>query len=74
MPEQAEAPVYHTPTDRAHDPREHEEWFLRLPEHGKQEMRRLWRNQEGHTPERRERRLGFLRSEYDRGKDDSEAA
>ena len=47
---------YCTPEERAHDPREHQEWFLRLPEHFKEELRRLWRGSEDATAQHRERR------------------
>ena len=48
--------LYYTPEERAHDPREHQNWFLQLPEHGKDEMRKLWQAAEGATVEQRERR------------------
>lgn len=34
------------PADRAHDPREQAEWFERLPEHARGELRDLWRRAE----------------------------
>ena len=48
--------LYYTPEKRAHDPREHQDWFLHLPEHGKEEMRRLWMASESAVAETRERR------------------
>lgn len=53
--------LYYTPEDRAHDPREHQEWFLRLPEHGKDEMRKFWQAAEGETRHQRERRIRTTR-------------
>ncbi len=39
-------PVHDLPEDRVGDPREEQEWFQRLPEHAKEEMRDRWRGQE----------------------------
>jgi hypothetical protein len=44
---EAQAEVHYTPEDRAHDPREQQGWFLRLPEHAKQDLREKWKIQEG---------------------------
>jgi len=44
MPEvEPEAPVYELPEDRVDDPREHAEWFRRLPESARDELRDRWR-------------------------------
>ena len=42
--------------DREHDLREQEEWFHRLPEHAREEMRDRWRAQEAGTQKVRETR------------------
>lgn len=43
-----EAPsVLAVPEDRIEDPRERVEWFTRLPDHAKEELRDRWRAQEG---------------------------
>jgi hypothetical protein len=47
VPADPEQPVYHIPEDRVHDPREEEEWLHRLPEHARDELREVWRTQEG---------------------------
>jgi hypothetical protein len=38
--------VHDVPEDRVQDPREDDEWFRRLPERAKQEMRGRWRTQD----------------------------
>jgi len=59
VPDQTE--VHYIPEDRAHDPREQEEWFLRLPEHAKQEFRERWSREEQHHPEFHAKRLRTIR-------------
>jgi len=46
MAEAAE-PLHQIPLDREHDPREEAEAFQRLPEEAKEEIREVWRRQEG---------------------------
>ena len=60
MPEEPEK-VYYLPEDRAHDPREHEEWFLRLPEDAKREFRERWSRDEQHRPDFQAKRRRTLR-------------
>jgi len=54
MPEVSELPaeidyLHAIPADRAHDPREHAEAFLRLPDDAKDDLRDRWRIAEGQT-------------------------
>ena len=65
MPDKPE--VYYLPEDRAHDPREHEEWFLRLPEQAKQEFRERWSREEQHRPEFLAKRRRTLRLQVGEG-------
>jgi hypothetical protein len=44
------------PEDRIEDPREQVEWFGRLPEHAKEELRERWRGQEGTRGDQKRRR------------------
>ncbi|MCZ6572026.1 MAG: hypothetical protein O7C98_02545 [Planctomycetota bacterium] len=58
MPKIPDAPLHHVhdlPEDRVGDPREEQEWFQRLPEHAKEEMRERWRGQERHLDRIRQR-------------------
>ena len=48
--------VHEIPEDRIADPREQEEWFCRLPAHGREELRRRWRIAEGISAEYRDTR------------------
>jgi len=48
--------VVEIPEDRAHDPREQEPWFLRLPPEARDELRVRWRRAEGTSGERLRRR------------------
>lgn len=65
MPDKPE--VYYLPEERAHDLREHEEWFLRLPEPVKQEFRERWGREERHQPEFLARRMRTLRRQVAEG-------
>ena len=53
--------VHEIPEDRIDDPREHEEWFCRLPVHGREELRRRWRIAEGIGAEYRDTRARTTR-------------
>ena len=53
---EAVATVHEIPEDREHDPREQEEWFHRLPEQAREEMRDRWRAHEHGTQKVRETR------------------
>lgn len=50
--------VIQVPADRLDDPREQQKWFLRLPEHAKQDLRARWRAAEGRTASGKRRRSG----------------
>lgn len=56
-----ETEVFYTPEDRAHDPREQEEWFQRLPEHAKREFREKWSEKEAFVPAHRAKRARTLK-------------
>lgn len=51
-----EGPVFETPEDRAGDAREEAEWFQRLPDHAKEDLRERWRTQEGEGRHQKKRR------------------
>ena len=53
---EAASTVHEIPEDREHDLREQEEWFHRLPEHAREEMRDRWRAQQAGTQKVRETR------------------
>ena len=53
--------VFEIPEDRAHDPREQEGGFLRLPEEAKEELRAGWRFTERFRAEVRSRRRRTVR-------------
>ena len=48
--------VYEVSVQESDDSRERGEWFLRLPEHAKAEMRERWSAQDGRTVAQRARR------------------
>jgi hypothetical protein len=48
--------VYEVSVQESDDPREREEWFLRLPEHAKAEMRGRWSAQAGRSVAQKARR------------------
>jgi len=50
------AQPYYIPEECCDDPREFEDWFLRMPEFAKDEMRVRWRAQAGHLKAAIERR------------------
>ncbi len=56
VPKTPTAPVYDIPEDRAHDAREQVEWFQKLPEHAKEDIRDAWRRADGEHRLQRERR------------------
>ena len=61
MGEADNSAVFEIPEDRAHDPREQERGFLRLPEDVKDELRDCWRFTEQIRAEIRRRRKRTLR-------------
>ncbi|MHC4932649.1 MAG: hypothetical protein ACYTGV_10725 [Planctomycetota bacterium] len=54
-------PVYEISGQESDDPREREEWFLRLPEHAKREMRERWSAQAGRSVAQKARRRSTTR-------------
>lgn len=56
VPREPAAPVYDIPDDRAHDAREQIEWFQKLPEHAKDDIRDAWCRQDGEHRLQKERR------------------
>ena len=52
--------VFVIPEDRMEDPREQEDWFARLPDEAKDELRDRWRMEEGKAPVQAQRRMTTL--------------